>query len=355
MRSSYSQLPHPRWGAFRLGAKGGHEKTHSSVLAAVVLLCASVCFIGTVLRSRRATIRRITFAEGRAPADPGFAPLPCCRRNGIFTKHGVNVRVVPVASAIERDQLMQSGRIDGMLTELNTTASFNRDAVSIRIVRYARVAYPQFPLFRVLPHPEKLHSLCLGSCGCRNRNRQEHGYRVRHRPAAPAKGAQAGADREAVRPGHPGTVSTAHAGPDQSGGSSGSARKECNGGRGCGDRRRFGIPGGRGERACHSVESLKDESRLGAALSESVGQAVGWINDHPEESRTVLLKRIPMPDNVREVYRVPPYPGNGVPDRNQWYDVIRWMQERGLLKGPVSYEDSVTADFLNQPAVQTPR
>jgi NitT/TauT family transport system substrate-binding protein len=103
------------------------------------------------------------------------------------------------------------------------------------------------------------------------------------------------------------------------------------------------------------TESLSKKGEAVNRFLEAWDRAASWINDHPDESRAVLLRKIPMPENVRSTYRIPPFPGNGVPTREQWKDVILWMQARGLLDGAASYEDSVTAEFLKNHAVQTPR
>jgi NitT/TauT family transport system substrate-binding protein len=43
-----------------------------------------------------------------------------------FKKYEVEVKAVPVASGLQRDQLMQSGAIDGMLNEMITTGIWLR-------------------------------------------------------------------------------------------------------------------------------------------------------------------------------------------------------------------------------------
>ncbi|MCZ7542722.1 MAG: ABC transporter substrate-binding protein [Anaerolineae bacterium] len=55
-------------------------------------------------------------------------PFYVAEANGYFEEVGVEVGAVPVSSPVERDQIMQAGAIDGMLNELTTTATFNRDA-----------------------------------------------------------------------------------------------------------------------------------------------------------------------------------------------------------------------------------
>jgi NitT/TauT family transport system substrate-binding protein len=80
-------------------------------------------------------------------------PFYVAASEGYFIDYGVAVKAVPVASGLERDQLMQSGAIDGMLNEMITTANFNRNRLQVKSVISARKAYPDYPLFRVLSAP----------------------------------------------------------------------------------------------------------------------------------------------------------------------------------------------------------
>ena len=77
-------------------------------------------------------------------------PLYVAQANGYFQDAGVTVELIPVGSAPERDQLMQSGQIDGMLNEVVTTLYYNRETPKIKMVRFARVATAEYPVFRIL-------------------------------------------------------------------------------------------------------------------------------------------------------------------------------------------------------------
>lgn len=77
-------------------------------------------------------------------------PLYVAQENGYFKDAGLEVELIPVGSAPERDQLMQSGQIDGMLNEVVTTLYYNREGAKIKMVRFARVATADYPVFRIL-------------------------------------------------------------------------------------------------------------------------------------------------------------------------------------------------------------
>ena len=77
-------------------------------------------------------------------------PLYVAQENGYFKNAGLEVELIPVGSAPERDQLMQSGQIDGMLNEVVTTLYYNRESAKIKMVRFARVATADYPVFRIL-------------------------------------------------------------------------------------------------------------------------------------------------------------------------------------------------------------
>ena len=77
-------------------------------------------------------------------------PLYVAEAEGYFTARGINVELIPAASAAERDQLLQAGQIDGFITDLVALALYNRDATQVVAVRYAMVPTADFAQFRIL-------------------------------------------------------------------------------------------------------------------------------------------------------------------------------------------------------------
>ncbi len=80
-------------------------------------------------------------------------PMFVAEAKGYFAAEGVKLEVVPVASAAERDQLMQAGGADAMVNDLVSTMFYNQNETNIVIVRFARVATPDFPQYFILAGP----------------------------------------------------------------------------------------------------------------------------------------------------------------------------------------------------------
>lgn len=77
-------------------------------------------------------------------------PMFAAEAQGYYKEAGITVTFVPVASAAERDQLMQAGQIDGMINDLVSTVLYNKDTQKISIVRFARTATAEAGQYSIL-------------------------------------------------------------------------------------------------------------------------------------------------------------------------------------------------------------
>ncbi len=82
-------------------------------------------------------------------------PLYVAEAEGYFADQEFALSFVTVASAAERDQLLQAGQVDGIITDLVALALYNRDAstraeANVVAVRLAMVPTPDAAQFRVL-------------------------------------------------------------------------------------------------------------------------------------------------------------------------------------------------------------
>jgi NitT/TauT family transport system substrate-binding protein len=103
---------------------------------------------------------------GATPAPSGpvtvrFAMLPIldalpmfvAEAQGYFDAENITLEVVPVASAAERDQIMQAGQADAMVNDLVSTLFYNQDARTLVVTRFARTATPDFAQYFILAGP----------------------------------------------------------------------------------------------------------------------------------------------------------------------------------------------------------
>lgn len=77
-------------------------------------------------------------------------PMYVAQQEGFFAAHGITVEVITAASAPERDTLIASGQADGMVNELLGAMLYNKDQTQVQVIRYARAATADAPLFSIL-------------------------------------------------------------------------------------------------------------------------------------------------------------------------------------------------------------
>lgn len=279
---------------------------------------------------------------------PILDSLPCyvAQEEGYFEDAGIDVRAIQVNSGLDRDQLMQTGAADGMMAEMHAAANFNRRTIQVKIVRTARRAYEEFPLFRVLAAPgsgiTSAGDLAGRPIGISKNNVIEY---VTDRLLA-ARGLQ---EKDISKKSVPviteryqlllqGRLDAAVL-PDplaKSAMESGAALIVDDSAY---PRYSISILG-------FSMASLREKPDSVRAFLACWDRAAAALNAEPAKYRALLVRKVRLPANIRDTYAIPPYPRNGVPSRSQWDDVMDWMTGKGLLDAPIAYEESVTTEFL---------
>ncbi len=273
-------------------------------------------------------------------------PYYVAEAEGYFDGGGFKIRAIPVASGLSRDQLMQAGEIDGMLNEMTTTGSFNRNGVQVKILISARKAYGRFPMFRILASPKSgLRSptdLAGVPIGVSRNTIIEY---VTDRMLA-AKGLSREQIIMTSVPVIPERYQLLMQGrlkaatlPDPLGKSALAAGAVSLVDDSAYPRYSVSV-------LSFSVKALKDKGEGIRFFLKAWDRAAEKINANPEAYRALLLKKIRVPRNVQDGYPVPLYPRREVPGAEQWADVMKWMVEKGLLDSPLPYKESVTTAFL---------
>lgn len=277
---------------------------------------------------------------------PDVLPVYVALEKGYFTEMSIHVEPLPVGSAVERDQLMQAGRIDGMINEIAGAANFNREKGQVKIVAVARSPIGDSPLFRVLAAPESGLATVADLAGVPigvSKNTIIEYITTRLLAAG-------GVKNEAI------TYKSVPVLPER-------LQLLLSG-----QLRAVTLPDPLGASAIKSgaVEIVSDTalramsasvvtfsnkalSAKGAAVKDFMAawdRAAADLNAAPESYRPLMLKNIRVPKNVAADFRIPPLPRKALPTREQWDDVMDWMVEKKLLPAPLAFEDSVTGEFL---------
>jgi len=273
-------------------------------------------------------------------------PFYIAAENGYFEDEGVQVEAVPVASPVERDQLMQAGEIDGMLTEPGTVALFNQQDSLLMIVLTARAATDTGPVFRVLAAPNSdittPSDLAGVPIGVSQNTIIEY---VTERMLTESGVAPDQIITESV-PVIPERFQLLMQGELQA----------------------ATLPDPLAQAALQAGAKLVVEDSQYPMYSVSVmaftqdtiqnnGEAVrrfvaAWdkavadLNAAPEAYRTLFLEKVNVPESVQDTYQIPAFPRGEVPSEALWADVLTWLKDKGLVEADVVYSSSVTPEFL---------
>ena len=273
-------------------------------------------------------------------------PYYIAEADGDFKKAGIQVKMLPVMSGLNRDQLMQAGEVDGMLNELTTVANFNRKNSQVKAVYSIRSAHAKYPMFRLVASPgnklNKVSDLSGASIGISkntiieymtDRLLQAEGLdpaRLDKRsiPAIPER-------FQLLMQGQLETVVL----PDPLGSAALAAGA------------RLIIDDSANPQYSISLltfsnESINNKTETLQRFLAAWDNAAARLNKSPESYRSLMLKKIRIPKNVQKSYPIPRFSQSSVPSQKQWEDVMKWMVGKGLLKAALSYNSSITADFL---------
>lgn len=319
------------------------RKTLFSVVLVVVLLMA-----GTAPLSGRAQAQETpTLRMGLLPI-LDVLPFYVAEQAGYFAEEGVKLELVPVSSALERDQLLIAGEIDGMLNDLVSTGIFNQDDPLIQIVALARRAYPDHPQFRLLAAPRSnitipsdltnveigisensvIHYITQRILEAEGVNAADLKFRAEPNIAIRFQLLMEGQLKAACLPdplAQAAMVGGAILIADDT------ALVE--------------------QQISQSVLSFRTE------IIEKQPQAVesflrAWmraaedINANPDAYRDLWLEKTNVPDSVKDTYALPPFPTYEITTEEAWNDTIAWLVEQGIVDNAATYEDSVNPSFL---------
>jgi NitT/TauT family transport system substrate-binding protein len=273
-------------------------------------------------------------------------PVLVAQQEGLFTANNVNVEVLPVASAAERDQVITSGQADGMINEALSTMFYNKDALQVQIVRFARAASAEHPLFSILASGKSGINSVDGLKGV---------------PVGISEGtiieylldrllAKEGFSQDEIKhiavPKIPDRMALLGTGELKAA--------------------MLPEPAASAARGQGAITILDDSKHPELSLStwafrkafieqnpeavkgflKAIEEAVVMINKDPSKYTQLLVDQKILSPQLAGTFQVPSFVTAGVPSQAHWDDVLAWAKAKGLLAKDVSYSDSVTDQYL---------
>lgn len=273
-------------------------------------------------------------------------PIHVAQAEGYFEDQDIRVEIIPVASAPERDQLIQSGQADAMINELVSVLFYNQQTTEVIAVRFARTATTDTPVFRIVASAasgiENVADLAGVPIGI------SEGTVIEYTTDRLLEQAGLSADQieKVAVPKIPDRLNLLSSGqleaanlPDPA-----ASLALLQGSKLIIDDSSYPDVG-------HSVitfdagfvEQNPDTVRDFLAAVENAVQA---INADKERWDQLLLEQNLLPPPLLESYVLPSYPVGSIPTRLQFDDAYQWASEKGLIEGAISYDQSVSGDYL---------
>lgn len=273
-------------------------------------------------------------------------PMYVAQQEGFFDKYNVEVELIPVGSGPERDQLIAAGQADGMINEVLTTIFNNRTESNVMVVRFARAATKDTPLFSIIASKDSGITTLDGLKGVEigisegtvieyltDRLLQLEGFsedeiatiavpKIPDRLALLSSG-----DLAAGMMPEPLTTLLVSQGA------------------------RVVIDDTSHPEISHSTiafrkATLDEYPDAVKAFLKAIEEAVVAINADPGKYEQVLVDNNILPQPLVGKFAVPTFVTASVPDENQYQDVLQWAIDKGLLETEVPYERCVTTEFL---------
>jgi NitT/TauT family transport system substrate-binding protein len=282
---------------------------------------------------------------GMLPVLDGL-PIYVAQADGYFAEEGVQVEIIPVGSAPERDQLMQSGQIDAMINEIVSDMLYNKDGVQVVAVRFARTATAESPVFRIVASAQSgitdvdgLRGVPIGlSEGTvieytTDRMLEKAGF-------APDEIVALAVPKIADRMNllASGQLDAANL-PDPA-----ASLAILNGGVDVIDD--TSCPEISNSVITFSKAYIDANPEAVRAFLRAVERAVTAINTTPNGWDDLLSEQNLVPAPLLGVYRLPSYPAASVPDEAQFNDALQWALDKGLLTVTAPYADTVDGSYL---------
>ncbi len=338
---------------------------HIRIIFVIVLAALLVAACGAVSdppeEYTASTAEAATEVPAEAPEEPAMEPvllklavlpiidtlpLYVAQQERLFADHGVEVELIPVASAPERVQLVAAGQVDGTINETLSVMLFNKETTQMQAVRYALRPAEGYGHFFILASgpsgvtaPEGLKGVEIGV---------SQGTIIEYvtERLLTAEGLSADEIKTIPVPRIPDRMALLASGelsaatlPDPLGALAAQSGATIVLDDSNYPEYGFSVYSFRAEVLDANPEAVQ-------GFLAAVEEAVTLINADPSKFTGILSEAKIVPPPLLEAYKIPPFPNASVPTEDEWNDALSWAKEKGMLDVDVSYADSVNDSLL---------
>jgi NitT/TauT family transport system substrate-binding protein len=273
-------------------------------------------------------------------------PIFIAQQNGYFAEQGITVETIPVKSPQERDVLVTTGQVDGVLTDLQSVGLLNKDAPKLKAVYTSRRPFPDAPMFRILAGPKTainapadLKGVPIGISANTVMeyltDRMLAGEGLKPEEIAKIEIGQIPVRFEQLMNGN--IQAAALPDPLAQGAIAAGARLIVD------DSKYADLSQ---SVLTFTTDTLKAKPGTVKKFLVAWEKAVNELNANPEKYQGVLIEQGRVPESIQDTYKMPPFPGRGVPTEDEVKDVVAWLKAKGLVGRDIPYTDVVDASFL---------
>jgi NitT/TauT family transport system substrate-binding protein len=273
-------------------------------------------------------------------------PFYIAQAQGYFKAQGINVELVPVASAAERDQMLVTQQADVQLTDLVGPLLLNSQSPRLKIVRTARTPFPNNPQFWILAPKDGAVKTAADLKGKEVAISQNSVIAYLTQRMLEKEGLAPAEIKTTNIPAIPTRLQLLQQNqiaaamlPDPL-----ASLAIMQGARVIVDDTKYPE---------YSQSVIAFRADLVANRADDVrkflaayDKAIADIRAKPDQFRNTLIEVGRVPDQLKDKYQFPPFPDPRIPTKAQWDDVVKWAMDNKLITAPVSYESSVDAGFV---------
>jgi NitT/TauT family transport system substrate-binding protein len=296
-----------------------------------------------------------TLVWANDPASIRFGALPVLQalpvfvamEKGLFRKHGVNVEVIPFATAAEKEIALTAGNVDGYFGDLVTPIVLKANGRDVLIVATNYDTRTDRRMFGILAKPgsklTKASELAgvpvalssnsvvnyvvdrlLGDAGISESNMasvesKNIGLRLQMLVTGQV---------EAAALPEPLLTAAIAKGAILLADDSGMAESQTV--------------------LAFSGAFLKRHPNEVKAFLKAVDEAGRLIDTEPDSIRSVMVEHVRLPEALKNTYPAPRFPALHTPDRREVQAVVAWLVKRGVIRQALAYGQAVAPGFIPQ-------